>query len=122
MAILPYMRQLPQDYYDKNYVPPTPTVVPTTPPTVWSPSVPVPVITDPINEGGVWIGTIYPSNPGEGWLFFDTNSNNLYIYTDSNWEVVASPSSAGVTEAPTDGGTYARRNAAWTEIYDGGAY
>ena len=122
MAILPYMRQLPQDYYDKNYVPPTPTVVPTTPPPVWVPTEPVTVPTDPINEGGVWIGTIYPDSPGEGWLFFNTSNNNLYLYTAGNWEVIASPSSAGVTEAPTDGGTYARRNAAWIDTYDGGTY
>jgi hypothetical protein len=28
----------------------------------------------------------------------------------------------GIAEAPTDGGTYARRNTNWTSIYDGGAY
>jgi hypothetical protein len=122
--ILPYMRQLPQDYY-KNKYPLVEPAVPTEevpvyyPPTVTPPSEP----TDPVNNGGIWIGTIEPEDPGEGWLFFNTSDNTLYVYTDGNWEVVASPSSGGgIAEAPTDGGIYARQNSGWTSIYDGGSY
>jgi len=28
----------------------------------------------------------------------------------------------GISEAPTDGRTYARQNSSWTYVYDGGAY
>ena len=122
MAILPYMKQLPKDYYAKNYAP---TVVPTPAPTPIVPSIPplpAPGPTDPTNEGGVWIGTVYPTNPGEGWLFFNENNNTLYIYVDGKWEQVTAPSPGGIPEAPTDGGTYARRNKAWLSTYDGVAY
>jgi hypothetical protein len=122
MAILPYMKQLPKDYYKNNYPTAAPTVpvseVPSYPPTYYPP---VEQPTDPVNEGGVWIGTIYPDDPGEGWLFFNTNDNNLYIFTDGNWEQIVGPS-GGIAEAPTDGGIYARKNSAWTRTYDGGSY
>jgi hypothetical protein len=121
MAILPYMKQLPQDYYKNNYIPP-PEVVPVpdvpTPVSPLPPSTPLP--TDPINQGGIWIGTIYPSPAGEGWLFFNTNNNTLHIYVDSAWELM--PGSSGISDAPSDGKTYARLSAAWTNTYDGGAY
>jgi phage baseplate assembly protein gpV len=32
------------------------------------------------------------------------------------------PTGGGVAEAPTDGGTYSRRNSAWIKVVDGGAY
>jgi len=32
------------------------------------------------------------------------------------------PTGGGIGEAPTDGGTYARRNSTWIKTYDGGAY
>jgi hypothetical protein len=48
----------------------------------------------------------------------------------SNWDIVAYGGAAagggggggGIPEAPTDGGTYARLNAAWINVIDGGAY
>jgi hypothetical protein len=47
-----------------------------------------------------------------------TNSGDVAnkAYVDSH------AGGGGITEAPTDGKTYARRNSAWTSIYDGGAY
>lgn len=125
MAILPYMDQLPADYAKNNYVPPTP-VTPAPIPPVTIPSLPpiTPTVTDPINQGGIWIGTIFPDPAGEGWLFFNTSDNTLHIYTDGAWELIptgAGPG-GGIAEAPTDGKTYARQSSAWTNIYDGGAY
>jgi hypothetical protein len=123
--ILPYMRQLPQDYYRNNYIPPA-TVTPaeTIPPPIIVTVPPVPP-TDPINAGGIWIGHNYPSNPGEGWLFFDVDDNTLHIYVDGAWELIPTGGAGpggGIADAPSDGKTYSRLNAAWTSIYDGGPY
>ena len=120
------MRQLPIDYARNNYVPPTP-VAPAPTPTlpVFVPIPPTPAITDPINEGGIWIGHNYPSNPGEGWLFFDVDNNSLHIFVDGAWELIPTGGTGpggGIADAPSDGHTYSRLNAAWTSIYDGGAY
>jgi len=79
MAILPYMRQLPQDYAKSKI--PVPTVVvaaPQPPEQQLLPDVPI-------------LGTELPPVTG-----------------------------GGVEEAPTDGNTYARENAAWTDVWDGG--
>lgn len=122
---LPYMKQLPADFYAKN-VPAAPAEVAPTPDTAFTPSTSEPPVdpTLPVNEGGIWIGSNYPDNPGEGWLFFDTDNNTLYIYVDGAWQVAVPTSGpgGGIPEAPTDGGTYARQNTAWTSTYDGGAY
>jgi len=122
--ILPYDPQLPADYAKKNYVPPAPVPV-TPPPVIIVPPLPpvIPTPTDPINQGGIWIGTIYPDPAGEGWLFFNTSDNTLHIYTDGAWELIPTGSgTGGIAEAPTDGKTYARQSSAWTSTYDGGAY
>ena len=85
--VLPYMKQLPQDYYAKKYVSPQPTASVTTPPTAYIPPEPVSGPTDPINEGGIWIGTTYPSSPGEGWMFFNKTDHTLHIYSSGTWVV-----------------------------------
>jgi hypothetical protein len=41
-------------------------------------------------------------------------ANKLYVDTTGG--------SGGISEAPTDGGIYARQNSTWTETYDGGSY
>jgi hypothetical protein len=81
MAILPYMRQLPQDFYRNNY--PAPVAVAA-----------VPVVAEPIASFPIAeLGTPLPPVTG-----------------------------GGIPEAPTDGSTNARRNAAWTSTWDGGAF
>ena len=126
MAILPYMRQLPQDYYTKNL--PLPVTTVPTPDTPYPPNTPLPVPgpTDPINEGGIWVGTIEPANPGEGWLFFNTNNNTLYIYVDGNWEVVPSVGVASVgTSAPASplqGEMWLKTTDNSFHVYDGSAW
>jgi hypothetical protein len=75
------MRQLPQDYYKKNF-PVTPVVV-AAPVEVEPPyQFPTPELGDPLPP----------------------------------------PSGGGIPEAPTDGSTNARQNAAWTSTWDGGAF
>jgi len=49
-----------------------------------------------------------PSNPNDA-------ANKAYVDAHAG-------GGGGIAEAPTDGGTYARRNSAWTSTYDGGAY
>ena len=82
---LPYMRQLPQDYYAANYVPPSPSVV--VPPVIPNPNSPVtstpPVTpTAPFQMGGTWVGTSPPNNPAYGWMWLNSSNNGLYVYTD----------------------------------------
>jgi len=79
MAILPYMKQLPQDFYKNNF--------PVTAPIVAAPVVTEPAYQFPIIQEG---------------------------------DVV--PVGGGIEEAPTDGRTYAREMAAWTDDWDGGSY
>ena len=80
MAILPYMRQLPQDYARNMIVAPTVETVPVEVEQPWIPPIPQ-------------LGTPLPPITG-----------------------------GGIPEAPTDGGTYARENAAWTSDLDGGSW
>jgi hypothetical protein len=85
MAVLPYMKQLAKDYYANNY----PTSVSTTtpsPPTTVAPTPPTPPYSQ---SGGVWYGTSPPPDPGTGWLWMDTDSNGLFIFTAAGvWEQV----------------------------------
>ncbi len=81
MALLPYMKQLPRDYYLKNL--PVASVVEPVAPVVEVPVVPITPI----------LGIPLPP-----------------------------PSGGGIPEAPTDGRTYARENADWTDIIDGASY
>jgi hypothetical protein len=87
MAILPYMRQLPQDYYQKNYPEPAPTPPPTPSapvfPILFPPSQPTPVPPTIGGQfGGPWYGSTPPTNPQYGWLWLNSNNNGLYAYGD----------------------------------------
>ena len=86
MATLPYMYQLPQDYYRNNF--PVSAPVPTPAPTLPELVVPIPTPPSPgppaSQSGGVWYGSIPPSNPAIGWLWLNSSNNGLYIYTDPN--------------------------------------
>jgi hypothetical protein len=77
------MKQLPQDWYAKNYVPPTP--IPVEP--VLSPILPLnPPVDDTIpsypSQGGAWYGSSPPSDPQIGWMWLNPANNGLYLYTD----------------------------------------
>jgi hypothetical protein len=76
------MRQLPQDYYAKNYVPPAPVIVspPTFFPFVSSPP-PESIPSYPV-QGGAWYGNSPPSSPQLGWQWLNPANNGLYLYTN----------------------------------------
>jgi len=85
MAILPYMYQLPSDYYKKNYATPEETTPPP-PAFVPPPVLPVDTLAEPITPayqvGGAWVGTSPPANPAYGWLWLNSNNNGLYVFGD----------------------------------------
>jgi hypothetical protein len=86
MAILPYMHQLPADYYRNRYpvvveVPIVPVVEPpgtisAAPPFQGTPVLP------PYQLGGTWVGGTPPSSPSYGWLWLNSNNGGLYIFGD----------------------------------------
>lgn len=81
VLLLPYPRQLPQDYYKKNLSIASPVV--TTPPTTEVPTTP----TEPdsggvaTSSGGIYYGDLPPANPQNGWLWTQ-GAGRLYMYTD----------------------------------------
>jgi hypothetical protein len=85
---LPYMSQLPRDWY-KNQLSGTAVPVAITSPPPSSETVVVPVyITQPEppaglgGEGAAWVGAAPPDTPFYGMLWYNTNNNGLYVYTD----------------------------------------
>jgi hypothetical protein len=82
MAILPYMKQLPRDFYLFNY--PVPAPVPVSEPVV-EPVVPetIPELGTPVSPpAGVSIGDTPPSSPETGAMWLNPANNGLYVYTD----------------------------------------
>lgn len=68
--------------------------------------------------GGATVGDTPPANPQGGQLWFDSVSTQLFVwYADpsSNQWVIANNQTGFVTDAPSDGNTYARRNGAWVQ-------
>lgn len=84
MATLPYMNQLPQDYYTKNYIPLTPVVEPVVPPIPLPPIEPSVIITERPAQGATWYGSKPPTQPPPpfGALWLNPANNGLYIYTN----------------------------------------
>jgi hypothetical protein len=83
MAILPYMKQLPQDYYAKNYSAPPPSVVEETPPPVISfvpPDEPLTILEG--GQSGVWYGSTPPDSPENGAMWLNSANSGLYVYED----------------------------------------
>jgi hypothetical protein len=75
--LLPYPRQLPQDFYAKGQQPiPTP---PPTPPTSPPPQVAPPPST--VNLGGVYYGDTPPANPQYGYLWSNTKGA-LFVWME----------------------------------------
>ena len=75
-----------------------------------------------VGGGGanVTIAAIAPTNGREGDLWWNSTEERLYVYYDDGvtpeW-VVATPT---IGDAPADGKTYGRKDAAWEEITGGG--
>jgi len=84
MATLPYMYQLPSDYYTKN--------LPTAPPPVVTEPEPIVIgVIPPVSYGtpdeayqmgGVWVGTVPPASPSYGWMWLNSANNGLYVFGD----------------------------------------
>jgi len=79
MWLLPYPRQLPQDYYSKN-LPPTPTPQPPVPGLDF-PLPPTSPSTVAVNNGGIYYGDLPPANPQYGWLW-TRGKGYLYLYME----------------------------------------
>lgn len=87
MPILPYMRQLPQDYARKLIQAPVVPYVPPPEPPVISP-IPVEDIAAPAT-GAVFYGNTPPADPQLGWLWVNPANNGLYMYADPGvWQQV----------------------------------
>lgn len=48
------------------------------------------------------------------------NNANYYVRYQNTWQIM--PAGIVIADAPIDGNTYARNNAAWTNIYDAGTF
>jgi len=79
-----------------------------------------------IPEGGTGAGLVIsdtePTDKVEGMQWLDTTTSQVFIWDGDKWlEFPAGSSGGGIEEAPEDGKTYARKDAAWTEITSTGS-
>jgi hypothetical protein len=82
MVTLPYMNQLPRDFYLNN----APVSVPVPTPTLPDETVPVAPGLPPPQSGGTYTGAAPPDNPGVGWVWLNPANNGLYVFTnDGVW-------------------------------------
>jgi len=64
----------------------------------------------------VHIGDTAPSDPAEGDLWYDTDSDTLFLFDGTAWFSTESCGSGGIEEAPEDGTQYARKDATWEPV------
>jgi hypothetical protein len=77
----------------------------------------------PAAAGSVTISATPPASPSPGNLWWDTIGGQLYIYFDDGnsqqWTIAVNAPVSGINEAPLDGKSYLRSNAAWTSQIKG---
>ena len=70
-----------------------------------------------VTTAGIVISDIPPAAPSPGATWWESDSGASYVYyDDGNTQQWVQTNSVGLADAPVDGSSYARRNAAWINV------